>query len=162
MYNDLNNELFEKYFNSDERSKIWKDSIDLVSDILYFEEHMSRMKKSNFNFKVNFSEYCNERSLQILFRNYSCLGINTDTINQVLVRYNLTKFFINKVYNDELTPDIEKDLVSFSNYWSNLYKTEGIAQFVSDFVGCSHGIHLTEEKIISIIKNHHTEEKRED
>ncbi len=76
MYNDLNNELFEKHFNSDERSKIWKDSIDLVSDILYFEEHMSRMKKSNFNFKVNFSEYCNERSLQILFRDYSCLGLN--------------------------------------------------------------------------------------
>ena len=162
MYNDLSNKLFRKYFSEEEREAIRVEARNLMSDITYFEEHMNRLKKSNFNFKVNFHENFNEKSLEKLVKDYSCLTLTSDSLHEVLLRYNLTKFFINNVYDNQLTYEIEKDLADFSNEWSSLYKDEGIAQFVSDFIGCSHGIRSTKDKIISIIKNHNTDEKRED
>lgn len=162
MYNDLNNQLFRKYFSLEEREAIRTEAINLFSDITYFEEHMNRLKKSNFNFKVSFHEKFNEKSLKKLFEDYSCITLTSDRLYDMLIRYNLTKFFINKVYDNQLTDEIEKDLVDFSKEWSSLHEDKGISQFASDFIGCSHGIHSVEKKIISIIKNHSIQENRED
>lgn len=154
MYNDLNKELFRKYFSLEKRESIRIEAMNLFSDIIYFEEHMERLKKSNFRFKVSFHEKFNEKSLSMLFKDYSALGLNSDRLYDVLVIYNLTKYFINKTYENELTDEIEKDLVEMSNYWTRLYGCDSIAQFVGDFVGCSMGINSTKEKIISIIHKH--------
>ena len=77
MYNDLNNQLFRKYFSSEEREDIRVEAINLFSDITYFEEHMNRLKKSNFNFKVSFYERFNEKSLKKLFEDYSGLTLTS-------------------------------------------------------------------------------------
>lgn len=163
MYNKyLHEDLLGKYFNSNERFEIWQEAQNLVKDILFFEEYMDRFKKTKLKLKVRVCDICEEKSFKKLFKDHSVLGINNDSMHEVLIKYNLAKFFINKVYNDELTEEMEKDLADFSNSWSSLYQDNGLVEFVEDFVGCSSGISATIKKIDSIVKNHSVQENRED
>lgn len=91
--------------------------------------------------------------MQRLFQEHSCNKLDENETAELLLKYHLAKFFINQIYDENLTDDMEKDIYEFSVYWSNLYGDNGLVDYVSDFIDCSGSIDAITRKINTIVEN---------
>lgn len=150
----LLNELYRKYF-SDDYSYI-DESRRIVSDIQYFQEHISRTKTSQkFSFTIIPSmEGCiyNGYVIKAMFNLYYC-GFrltDKDSISNIMKLFNLSQYLINNLQNKEEDSNAEEQHVNdlmFLDKLSLVFADIKVTDNLYCFIGSSYLHQKVSEKI---------------
>lgn len=118
----------------------------LESDLDFFNMYIQRNKKSNFSFMLIPCQL----STYVAFRDiYAVYGYYRDRLEETFATYTVLKEIILDVYNETNRFDMStiKQFVEYMRDELNL----DLFNYVQYFVGCSHGVSGTIDKIWSII-----------
>ena len=132
--------IFNKYFNLYcEYDSILNTTKSIISDIEYFNAHMSRTKKTDlftFNATLTINNSIHSRFIKLIGENISQDLKNLDNCMVYVSIYKIMDNIFRKWFdNIELCANQYVEFKPVLTY----YLTQNPDDFISSFIGCSHG-----------------------